>query len=147
MNDKPTILLVDDSVNDLFLIRRAFRKAAFNVPLQEVHNGEEAIAYLSGLHPYSDRIAFPLPVVVLLDLNMPKIDGFELLTWVRSQAGLRRLWMVVLTASALTQDIDRAFDCGASGYLVNPPGLGQLVTMVECLRSWIQVSQYASLGA
>ena len=147
MNDKPTILLVDDSVNDLFLMRRAFRKAAFNVPLLEAHDGEEAISYLTGVSPYGDRIQFPLPEVVLLDLKMPKIDGFELLTWVRAQAGIRRLTMIVLTASTLTEDIDRAFDCGASGYLVKPSSLEELVAMVECLRGWIQVSRYASLNA
>jgi len=71
MNEKHTILLVDDSENDLFLMRMAFKKAEFNVPLQEVHNGEQAIAYLKGDDPYSDRDKFPLPAVILLDLNMP----------------------------------------------------------------------------
>ena len=71
MNAKQTILLVDDSENDLFLLRMALKKAEFNLPLQEVRNGEQAIAYLKGESIYSDRNHYPLPSVMLLDLNMP----------------------------------------------------------------------------
>jgi response regulator RpfG family c-di-GMP phosphodiesterase len=74
-----TILLVDDSEDDIALMRRAFKKAEFNSPIQEVHNGEEAIAYLKGEGAYSDRNQFPLPAIVLLDLNMPMKNGFEVL--------------------------------------------------------------------
>src|SRR3990172_6437231 len=114
MNGRPTILLVDDSENDLLLLRTAFEKAEFNIPLQEVHNGAEAIAYLKGDDPYSDRNKFPLPAVMLLDLNMPMKNGFEVLTWVRAQTGLKRLSIIVLTASTRTEDIERAFDLGAN---------------------------------
>ena len=84
MNPRQTILLVDDSENDLFLMRVAFKKAVFNSPLQEVHNGEQAIAYLKGESIYSDRNQYPLPSVMLLDLNMPMKNGFDVLAWVRT---------------------------------------------------------------
>lgn len=146
MNARHTILLVDDSENDRFLMRTAFKKAEFNISLQEVRNGEEAIAYLKGDAPYSDRNKFPLPAVMLLDLNIPMKNGFEVLTWVRAQAGLKRLSIVVLTASTRTEDIDRAFDSGANSFLVKPGSLEALVAMIRCLRDWIQINHFPSLN-
>ena len=144
MNEQ-TILLVDDSENDLFLMRRAFKKAEFNSPLQEVHNGEEAIAYLKGDDPYSDRNKFPLPAVMLLDLNMPMKNGFDVLTWVRAQTGLKRLSIIVLSASVRAEDLERAFDLGANSFLVKPSTLEALAAMIRCLRDWIQISHFPSL--
>jgi CheY-like chemotaxis protein len=89
MNLRKTILLVDDSENDIDLMRMAFRKAEVNSPLQEVHNGEEAITYLKGEGIYSDREKYPLPSVMLLDLNMPMKNGFDVLSWVRTQPALK----------------------------------------------------------
>ena len=146
MNETPTILLVDDSENDLFLMRAAFKKAEFNGPLQEVHNGEEAIAYLKGNDPYSDRDKFPLPAVMLLDLNMPMKNGFDVLTWVRGQTGLKRLSIIVLTASMRTEDVERAYDLGANSFLVKPSNLDALAAMIRCLRDWIQISHFAPLN-
>ena len=146
MNGRPTILLVDDSENDLLLLRTAFEKAEFNIPLQEVHNGAEAIAYLKGDDPYSDRNKFPLPAVMLLDLNMPMKNGFEVLTWVRAQTGLKRLSIIVLTASTRTEDIERAFDLGANSFLVKPSSLDALAAMLRCLRDWIQINHFPSLN-
>src|SRR5512141_3393347 len=114
MADKPTILLVDDSENDLLLMRVAFKRAEFNCPLREVHNGEEAIAYLQGNEPYGDRDRFPLPAVMLLDLNLPMKNGFAVLNWVRTHTVLKRLSIIVLTASIRTEDVERAFDLGAN---------------------------------
>jgi len=146
MNGRPTILLVDDSENDLLLLRTAFEKAEFNIPLQEVHNGAEAIAYLKGDDPYSDRNKFPLPAVMLLDLNMPMKNGFEVLTWVRAQTGLKRLSIIVLTASMRTEDIERAFDLGVNSFLVKPSSLDALAAMLRCLRDWIQINHFPSLN-
>lgn len=146
MNEKQTILLVDDSEDDLFLMRTAFKKAEFESPLQEVRNGEEAIAYLKGDDPYSDRNKFPLPAVMLLDLNMPMKNGFDVLTWVRTQAGLKRLSIIVLTASMRAEDVERAFDLGANSFLVKPSSLEALATMIRCLRDWIQINHFPSLN-
>jgi CheY-like chemotaxis protein len=145
MNEKETILLVDDSENDLFFMRKAFKKAGVNSPLQEVYNGEEAIAYLKGEDPYRDRDKFPLPVLMLLDLNMPMKSGFDVLTWVRAQKGLKRLSIIVLTASMRTDDVERAFDLGANSFLVKPSDLEALVEMVRCLRDWMQINHFPQL--
>lgn len=142
MNDKQTILLVDDSENDLALMRIAFKKAGFNSPLQEVHNGEEAIAYLQGDGPYSDRDKFPLLTVMLLDLNMPMKNGFDVLTWVRTQPALKRLSIIVLSASMRIEDVERAYDLGANSFLVKPTDLNELVNMLRVLRDWLQINHF-----
>lgn len=143
MNSKQTILLVDDSENDLFLMRAAFKKAAFDIPLHEVHNGEEAIAYLQGAGPYEDRDRFPLPTIMLMDLNMPMKNGFDVLAWVRAQTGLKRLSIVVLTASLRTEDVERAFDLGTNAFLVKPGTLDALTAMIRILRDWMQINHFA----
>src|ERR1051325_11293477 len=116
MTDQQTILLVDDSDNDLTLMSIAFRKAGLNSPLQVVHNGEEAIAYLAGKGRFADRKQFPLPAVMLLDLNMPMKDGFEVLDWLRKQPALKRVFPSVLTSSVRPEDVERAFELGAHSY-------------------------------
>jgi len=145
MNKRNTILLADDSENDLTLMRAGFKMAACSLPLQEVRNGEEAIAYLKGEGSYCDRNFFPLPTVMLLDLNMPKKNGFEVLTWVRTQPGLKRLAIIVLTASMRSEDVDRAFDLGATSFLVKPSDLDDLAAMIRCLCNWIQINRFPSL--
>jgi CheY-like chemotaxis protein len=142
MNERQTILLVDDSENDLALMRIAFKKAGFNSPLQEVHNGEEAIAYLKGDGPYSDRDKFPLLTVMLLDLNMPMKNGFDVLTWVRTQPALKRLSIIVLSASMRIEDVERAYDLGANSFLGKPTDLNELVNMLRVLRDWLQINHF-----
>ena len=147
MNEKQTILLVDDSENDLMLMHAAFDMSNCNNPLQEVRDGEEAIAYLSGDGLYADRNKFPLPTMMILDLNMPKKDGFDVLVWVRAQPILKRLAIIILTASTRAADVDQAFDLGATSFLVKPSNLETLVGMVRCMDSWIKINQFPSITA
>ena len=146
MNPRQTILLVDDSENDLFLMRVAFKKAAFNSPIQEVHNGEQAIAYLKGESIYSDRKQYPLPSVMLLDLNMPMKNGFDVLAWVRKQPLFKHLSVIILTASVRNEDVERAFDLGATSYLLKPSALEDLIAMIGCLRDWLQINHFPPLN-
>jgi CheY-like chemotaxis protein len=141
MNEKQTILLADD----IELMRSAFKAAEFHSPLQVVHNGEEAIAYLKGEGPYADRNAFPLPAVMLLDLNMPMKSGFDVLAWLRTQPGLKRLTVIVLTASMRMGDIEQAFDLGANSFLVKPGAMKDLIAMIRCLRDWLQYNHFPPL--
>ena len=145
MNEPQTILLVDDSENDLILMHAAFKKANYDGSLQEVRNGEEAIAYLKGEGPFRNRNKFPLPTIMVLDLNMPKKDGFDLMAWVRAQPVLKRLAIVILTASMRNEDVERAFDLGANSFLVKPSNLEALEAMVQCLCDWIQINQFPPL--
>ena len=118
MSEVPTILLVEDNGDDVLLIQRAFRKAATNAQTVIVSDGEAAVAYLAGTGPYADRVASPLPALVLLDLKLPLKSGLEVLEWLRAQPGLRRLPVVGLTSSRESVEVQRAYDLGANSYLV-----------------------------
>jgi CheY-like chemotaxis protein len=146
MNKRQTILLVDDSESDIFLMRTAFRKAGLDSLIQEGHNGEDAIAYLKGEGIYSDREQYPMPEVMLLDLNMPMKNGFDVLSWVRAQPAFRRLSIIILTASVRPEDVGRAFDLGANSFLVKPSNLDALVSMMRCLRDWMQINHFPPLN-
>jgi len=145
MNEIQTILLVDDSENDLALMRNAFKKSKRSQSLQEVRNGEEAIAYLKGEGQYCDRNKFPLPTLMLLDLNLPKKNGFEVLTWVRAQPVLKRLAITILSASSLSEDMENAFYLGANSFLVKPSDLESLEVVMRCLCDWVQINHFPSL--
>jgi len=146
MNSKQIILLVDDGEFDVLLMRAAFKKAQFHPVLHVVRNGEEAIAYLAGTGDYNDRARFPLPTLVLLDINMPKKNGFEVLRWLRADPVVKRLSVTMLTASLRPEDVDLAFDLGANSYLVKPSNLESLADMLRTLRDWIRINQFAALA-
>src|SRR4029077_13538322 len=109
-----------DDENDALLIGRAFRRSGWGKDLQNVRGGEQGVDYLSGHGSYANRERFPLPFLVLLDLKMPGLDGFEVLQWLRAEPELKRLLVVVLTSSNLQADVDRAYELGANSYLVKP---------------------------
>lgn len=140
------ILLVDDSDDDLMLTSLAFKRAGFSNPLETLRNGEEAIAYLAGEGDYRDRVKFPLPMVVLMDLKMPKKNGFDVLTWLRGQLVLGRIPIIVLTASTQAEDVQRAYELGANSFLVKPAALADLTAMMRCLREWLQYNHFPPLN-
>ena len=125
------ILLAEDDPNDVLLVQRAFQRIPVANPLQVVRDGEEALAYLSGQAPYADRERHPLPVLMLMDLKMPRKSGLEVLEWVRQQPGLKRLPIIVLTSSNQSPDINRAYELGANSYLVKPAGFDSLLGLVK----------------
>ena len=129
-----SILLVEDDPNDIILIQRAFKKASITNPLNVVEDGEKAIAYLDGKGPYGDREKYPLPMLLLLDLKLPRKSGHEVLEWLRQQPMLKRMTVVVLTSSQQSSDINRAYDLGVNSYLVKPVTFDALVEMVKNLN-------------
>ena len=129
-----TILLVEDNEDDIFVMRRAMRLGRFSHPLQVVTDGQQAVDYLSGARQYADRERHPLPFVVFLDLKLPYLDGFEILTWVRQQRELDSIVVVVLTSSPETRDQEQAFALGARLYLVKPPTPEALNAVFESLK-------------
>ena len=116
----------------------AFDGAAFRNPVQSVRSGEEAVAYLSGEGKYANRTEYPLPVLVLLDLKMPGMDGFEFLTWIRQQEGIRGLPVVVLTSSSELADVNRAYKLGANSFFVKEHDFQGLVDFTKLFQShWL----------
>ncbi len=143
MPEQSVILLVEDRDDDVLLIRKAFQKAGLNNPFHVARDGEEAIAYLSGEGKFSNRLEFPLPWLVLLDLKMPKVDGFEVLRWIRAQPSLSRLIVLVLTSSEYMKDVDEAYKLGANSFLVKPLDFENAVQMGELIRRyWIGFNRF-----
>ena len=118
---RKTILVVEDDPNDQFFIQRELQKLAFPVQLRFVNDGEQTIAYLSALGKSDYR--FPKPDVMFVDLNMPRLSGFELLEWLQKNGLCERILTVVVSSSPLQEDIDRAYDLGANAYLIKPASL------------------------
>ena len=114
------ILLVEDDENDVALVRRAFAKAGSSAAMKVVKSAEEAMAYLKNEPPYENREENPAPGLVLLDLKLPGLDGFELLRWIRSQTELEGLRVCVLTSSPLYRDLCHAHQLGANSFLTKP---------------------------
>lgn len=140
--ERGSVLLVEDDPNDVALTQRAFARAGFANPLHIVNDGEQAIAYLAGQPPYADRRRHPLPMLVLLDLKLPRRSGFEVLTWLRGVANVRRLPVVILTSSQHSPDVDRAYDAGANSYLVKPVAFEGLLSLVRTLGLyWIMTNE------
>ena len=115
-----TVLLVEDDLNDIFLVKRAFKKAQIQNPLQVVTDGQEAISYLRGEGRYADRVAYPLPKLVVMDIKMPRRTGFEVLEWAKHNGTLPRIPIVIVSSSDNPADINRAYELGANAYMVKP---------------------------
>ena len=142
MPHRKAILVADDSAEDAYILKRAFERAGMEAPIQFVRDGQELIDYLSGTHEFSDRKSHPMPRVVLLDLKMPKMDGFDVLRWLQKQPELRRLVVTVLSSSDETKDVNLAYDLGANSYVVKPGSLTGYTNIVEKLRDyWLEVNR------
>ena len=126
--DMADILLVEDNPGDVVLTRKALERATFHNRLTVVTDGEEAVRYLETVSPKPD--------LILLDLNLPKILGAEVLQHVKGSPVLRRIPVIVLTSSESDEDVLRSFDLLANSYVVKPGDFGQLLKMVEALEEW-----------
>ena len=143
MSDQALILLVEDREDDILLIRKAFERTSTNNPLQVVRDGEEAISYLAGDGKFSNRAEYPLPWLILLDLKMPRVDGFEVLKWIRKQPGFSSLIVVVLTSSEQIRDVNRAYQLGANSFMVKPLDFQNIVEMSRVIQQyWLQHNQF-----
>jgi CheY-like chemotaxis protein len=123
------ILLVEDDDNDIFFVRRATEAGGHS--LFGVHNGEEAVLYMKGFGEFADREKFPIPNVVLTDLKMPRMDGLELLRWIRSNPRYGVIPTMVYSSSHLESDISQAYALGANAYLAKPSNLKELIEILR----------------
>jgi CheY-like chemotaxis protein len=129
------VLYAEDDENDAFFMRRAFGKAGWAHVLHRVSDGQAAINYLAGHGPYTDRTRHPLPWLVLLDIKMPLLTGFEVLRWVRSHRTLDELPVVMVTSSNQDRDLQEAINTGANGYLLKPNNVDELIAPLHSLLS------------
>jgi CheY-like chemotaxis protein len=136
------ILLVEDNEDDAYLMTRALRTADIDSPVHVVSDGEQAVDYLKGNGRFSDRTEFPLPGLILLDLKLPRVSGFEVLEWIQKEPSLPQLVVVVLSSSGETRDVNMAYRFGARSYLVKPPTAASFVDLARGLKLyWLQLNQ------
>ena len=131
------ILLIEDNPGDVRLTREALKEGKVLNNLVNVADGVEAMAYLRRQDPYSDATR---PDLILLDLNLPKKDGREVLGEIKADQDLRRIPVVVLTTSSAEQDILRAYDLHANCYITKPVGLEQFISVVKSIEEfWVAI--------
>lgn len=141
-----TVLHVDDDPNDTTLLQVACARAAVDFQLQNIGDGTEVIDYLSGAGKYADRERYEIPGLVLLDLKMPRATGWEILKWIRAHAVLKNLPVIVLSGSEMQEDKLRAFQGGATSYLVKPPSFTSLVDMVKDIGAQLPILPQPGVG-
>ena len=118
------------------MLKRAFEKVGLPTTLHFVSDGQEVIDYLLGAGQFADRALHPLPDLLLLDLKMPRVDGFQVLSWVRQQPGLKRVPAVIFSSSGEEEDVNQAYDLGANSYLMKPHESEELLGIVEKLKKY-----------
>jgi CheY-like chemotaxis protein len=140
--DHAVILLAEDLSNDVFLVRRALANAGVKNPFFVVSDGEECLAYLRGVGKFSNRDEYPLPDILLLDLKMPRMDGFEVLREIRANKAFAPLRVIVLTSSEEISDVNKAYELGANSFLVKPLEFDNYTAMMRTLSAfWLKGSR------
>lgn len=136
MEEYPTILLIEDNDTDIILIKRAFRKSYIANPLQVVKTYRDALKYIKGEGIFANRKEYPLPVLILLDLNLPDRSGLDFLKWIGEQKDYKKIPVIVLTGSQDDEDINKSYELGANSYIVKPVNFGRLIDMVKSLENY-----------
>jgi CheY-like chemotaxis protein len=126
------ILIVDDNRDDVLLMRCALRRAGIENPVTVAQDGKEAIDYLRGSGKYADREANPLPLLALVETRLPRLDGFEVIRWIREHDSLREMPVIGMTGARRdVKAAQRAFDLGANFWIEKPLGYGELVSLIK----------------
>lgn len=147
MHERATILVVEDDANDLFFLKRAFSTLQRRCEMQAVGDGAEAIDYLRGVDDYCNRERFPMPALILMDLKMPRVDGFEFLGWLRREPGLKTIPVVVFSSSNLPEDVRRAYALGANSFVVKGGDHNSLPHTLNTLAAyWLDVCETPAAG-
>lgn len=140
------LLLVEDDENDIVLVRKAIESAGAGHSVHAVHDGEQAIQYLQGLGEFADRRKYPVPNVVLTDLKMHKMGGFELLKWLRTNPLFSVIPTIVYSSSAMDEDVREAYQLGANSYICKPTSLSGLVDTLRILYEYWERCECSPIG-
>lgn len=139
------ILMADDDADDRLLAQEAMHESRVLNELRFVENGVELLNYLRGTGEFSDRTLYPMPGLVLLDLNMPKMDGREALAKIKADPALRRIPVVILTTSKAEEDMVKGYDLGAASYITKPVTFDALVELMRTLgKYWVEFVELPS---
>lgn len=140
----PLIMLVEDNPADLRLTQEVFEEAAFEHRLQVARDGEQALAMLRGQPPHGD---LPLPDLVLLDLNIPRKSGLEVLRAIKQDARLKRIPVLVLSTSRAESDFSAAYDAHANAFVTKPTDWGEFAELARLIRDfWLKAVQLPPRG-
>lgn len=132
--------MAEDDQDDRLLAREALLESGVQSELYFVEDGIQLLNYLQGKGVYEDRVNYPMPGLVLLDLNMPKMDGREALAKIKADGNLRRIPVVVLTTSRAEDDMVRVYDLGAASYISKPVTFDALVELMRLLGGyWVKL--------
>lgn len=136
MDEKLLILIAEDSEDDSYLVKYALRKAGLPNPTHISTDGEDVIRYLKAEGPYADRSTYPFPRVLIIDLKMPRLSGFDVLRWIKENDKCSVIPTIVLTSSAMPGDVKEAYRLGANAFLVKRGNLGDLQHLLECIHTF-----------
>ncbi len=141
------ILHVEDDEHDVFFLGRAFKAAGIGTPVQVAADGQQALDYLSGAGAYADREKYPLPALIILDLKLPRLNGMEVLRWVRAQRGLSCVAVIIFSSSAQEGDVDLAYQLGANSFVVKPGGTQEREAFAQAIKEyWLGFNQWSVSG-
>jgi CheY-like chemotaxis protein len=142
VNACPCILFVEDDPNDALLLQRALKRVCEQAPVHRVSHGGEAIAYLQGEGRYADRVAHPLPALLIMDLKMPVMGGIEVLSWLKEHPALASIPTVVLSGSSRKDDMEQAKKLNAASYIVKPFDLEEWRAIArELAERWLGIGR------
>jgi CheY-like chemotaxis protein len=130
-NGRPTLLIVEDSEDDIFFIERIFKQLGARCHLRFARDGIEAVEYLSGKGKFKDRTQYPMPSIILMDLKMPRKNGFEVLEWMQGQPEIKLIPTIVVTSSTLQEDVTKAYRLGANAVMNKPVDKDSLLQMLK----------------
>lgn len=139
MQRQCTILIVDDDENDIFFVKRAFTDINVHCAFQVMKNGQDVVDYLGGVGEFADRQKYSLPMMILMDLKMPIMDGFQVLAWLRARDGIKVIPTIIFSSSDLPQDITRAYELGANSFMTKSVTYDGLLLKLQTLSQyWLE---------